>query len=754
MTTSLPDLPVEELEEEGSSGGKGFNLLPYLRILLRKAWLIGGLSCFTTLGAWMWSSQDPYTYTGNFLLLVEPITASGKLTNPTTLARTQGVPNDSLFALDYPTNLVFLNSSPMTLKIAQGVHEKEPIRSVPAIWRDLRQNFKVNRATVGGGRGSATKIFQVSYTGQNPQEVQSILETAADAFLEYSSQDRETNIKAGVKFIDEQLPGLQQRLEKLKATQKELRQNYELIDPLPKNQEVLSQISGLEQQKFTLNTQLQAQRKLSLSLQQQLKLSPDEAFASAILSQDPTRVALLAQLQQLDSQLAIASATFTDNSPQVQDLQDKRQNIQNLLNQPTQEIIINNGLSIFPNSNALEFQDPTRLRLIQQLLETSNQIKSLEAQLEAIEPTKQQLEQQVKRYPNLINEYSELQRQIQLTEQILNKLLLQRETLKVEAAQELPWKLLGKPQIPLDAQGSPIGAPPSRKKKLLAGAMAGILSGAAIAFLWEKRQNIFYTAEDISQLLAIPLLGKIPKDDRETLSDTVSVANISPTEPGSTETILEDNNHPEIEEEPLFLSVNESSFVEAFDDLYLQLYLQEQGANLRSLMVCSVESQDGCSTIALNLAINAAKKGQQVLLVDTNFFNPQLHNLLNISNHRGLIDVLRGEVSPQAIIETAPNIDNLSVLPIGETLQPSVKHLWSPKFTSLMEELAKTYDLVIYDTPPFFLSSDLKFIAKQTDGIVFVATVKKTSQSLVKKAVKEIKSLNLPLLGAVANNLV
>lgn len=754
MSTSLPDLPVEELEEGGSSEGKGFNFKPYLRTFVRKAWLIGGLTCLTTFVAWMWSSQDPYTYTGNFFLLVEPITASGKLTNPTTLARTGGVPRDELFALDYPTNLVFLTNPGMTRQIAQEVHKKDPIRSVPAIWKDIRDNFKVTRAQVGQGRGAETKIFQVSYTGENPQEVLNVLKTASDTFLEYSSEDRETNIKAGVKFIDEQLPDLQQRLETLKAKQKELRQNYDLIDPLPKNQEVLTQISSLEQQQLNLKTQLQAQRKLANSLQQQLKLSSDEAFAAATLSQDPTRVALLSQLQQIDSQIAVSSATFTENSPQVQDLREQRQNVETLLNQTTQNIITKNGLSVSPNSNALEFQDPTRLGLIQQLLETSNQIKSLEAQLDSIQPTKQQLEQQVKRYPNLINEYSELQRQIQLTEEILNKLLLQRETLKVEAAQELPWELLGEPQIPLDEDGSPIGYPPSRTKKLLAGAMAGLLLGSAIAFVWEKRKNVFYTADDISQLLGIPLLGKIPKDDRDVLSHGISVSHLPQTKPDIVETVGDDNLYESAEEEALFLPTQDSTFLEAFDDLYLQLYIQEQRANLRSLIVCSAEPEDGCSTVAINLAINAAQKGQQVLLVDTNFSHPQLHDILNVSNHKGLIDVLQGQISPQAIIESVQNVDNLSVLPMGETLKPSRKYLWSPKFNSLMEELGKTYDLVIYDTPPFFLSSDVKFMAKQTDGIILVATIQKTPESLLKKAVKEIKTLNLPLLGAVANHRV
>ncbi|MDJ0508445.1 MAG: P-loop NTPase [Crocosphaera sp.] len=753
MTTSLPNLPIEELEKGDSSEEKGLNFRPYLRTLIRKAWLIGGLTCLTTFGAWMWSAQDPYTYTGNFLLLVEPITASGKLTNPTTLTRTGGVPRDELFALDYPTNLVFLTSPGMTLRIAEDVQEKEKTRGIPAIWLDLRENLQVTRAQVGQGRGSETKIFVVSYTGENPKEVQTILSTAADTFLQYSSQDRETNIKAGVKFIDEQLPELQSRLANLKEKQRKLRQNYELIDPLPKNQEVLTQISTIEQQQFNLNTQLQAQIKLASSLQQQLQLSPDEAFAAATLSQDPTRVALLSQLQDLDSQIAIASATFTNNSPQVQDLKEQRDNIHNLLNQTTQEIITKNALSVSPNSAALKFQDPTRLGLIQQLLQTNNEIKQLEAQLQTIEPKKQQLEQQVKRYPNLINEYTEVERQITLTEEILNKLLLQRETLKVEAAQEIPWQLISKPQIPLDEEGNPIGAPPSRNKKLLAGAMAGILLGTGLALLWEKRRNIFYTAEDVSEVSNTTLLGEIPKDDRTLLSEKVSPSYSPKTELEETERVYEDKVYTSMEAENLSSPSYQSLFLEAFDDLYLQLYLQ-QASELRSLMLCSVEERDGCSTTAVNLAINAAQKGQQVLLVDTNFSNPQLHNLLNVSNQKGLINVLRDQVSAQTVITSVDTIDNLSVLTMGEGVDPTFKHLWSPKLKSLTEELEKTYDLVIYDSPSFFLTSDIKLLAKQTDGIIMVATLKKTPQSLYKKAIKEIQRLNLPVLGSVANNMV
>ncbi|MEA5512231.1 polysaccharide biosynthesis tyrosine autokinase [Crocosphaera sp. UHCC 0190] len=752
MSVSLPNLPEEQLEDVSPSGTKGFNFRPYLRICLRKVWLIAGLASLTTLAAWLYSTKDPYTYTGNFFLLVEPISASAKLTNPSTLTRTQGVPREDMFELDYPTNLVFLKSPGMTFKIAQEVYEKEKTRPVPAIWKDLRENLKVERAALEG-RGGETKIFQVYYTGENPKEVQTILSTAAETFVKYSAEDRETNIKAGVKFIDGRLPDLQKRLRDLKTKQKQLRQTYELIDPTPKNNEVLNQISTLESQLLTTEIQLQAQKELVNSLQEQLNLSPEEAFAAATLSQDPSRMALLSQLQELDSQIAVASATFTDGSPQLQDLQDKRQNVLTLLNQKTQEIITLNSLSVSPGSPALSFHDPTRLQLIQQLLEASNQVKLLESQLQTIKPAKQQREQQVKRYPNLINEYSDLENQIQLTQDILNKLLLQRETLEVESAQELPWQLISKPQIPLDENGDPIGYPPDSKKKLFAGFMGGLLLGMGLAIGWEKRQNMFYTADDVSDLLSLPLLGEIPKDDRTALSPEFSSLSASLPDINAKSMATKDQAQKKYLHDEVLTIPNESLFLEAFDRLYTQLYLL-QSSTIRSLMVCSVEPQDGQSTVALNLAISAANNGQRVLLVDTNFSNPQLHNLLNISNYKGLIQVIKDRVSPQAIIQDVPDIENLSILTAGESMGQTTKRLWSPQLDNLMEELAKTYDLVIYDTPPFLDSSDLKFMAKKAEGMLMVVALKKTSQSLAKKAVKEIQSLNLPLMGVVVNHLI
>ncbi|ACK68708.1 lipopolysaccharide biosynthesis protein [Gloeothece citriformis PCC 7424] len=742
VNDQFQEFPSEELEESSASSKGGTNFKPYLRTLIRKAWLVLGLTTLGTSAALFWNAQAPNMYTGNFYLLVEPITPFSKVSDPSTIARTGGVPRDDLFSLDYPTNLAFLQSPGMTFQLAQDVHQKKPTRSVPAIWQDLRKNLVVER--VGRTPTTATKIFAVTYKGEDPQEVKAVLEVAADTFLNYSVEDRETSLKAGVKFIAEQLPALQERLKKLQSEQERLRQQYDLINPTTKGQEVLTQLSNIEQQLLDVQTELKAQQSLYQTLRGQLNFTPEEALAAASLSQDPTRLPLLTQLQQIESQIAIESSKFTPENPTLKALEEQRQNLSNLLDQTTQEIIQQNSIITPGNSDILNHQDPTRLQLINQLVQTNNQIQQLEVRYQSLQQTKARWEQQAKLYPAVIRQYEDLDRQITLTSQILDRLLTQRETLKVESAQELPWQLISPPQIPLDAEGKPVAEPPDPKKKLAAGLMGGLLLGAAIAFLWEKQRNIFYGVEDLKDAFSLPVLGNIPWDNA---SDSV---------PGLTKPLEGKSADSESEIDPHVIhSLNNRGvlFLNAFDLLYSELSFLYNHPPLHSLVVSSVQAQDGQTTIALYLAKAAAATGKRVLLVDTNLASPQLHSWFNLPNYKGLSDLLMDEeLASYDVIQPSQEIDNLFVLSAGSAQAPASKLLWFPRMQSLMRELKVRYDLIIYDAPHFYESTDIGFLGAQTDGIVMVVGIGKTPPYLVKQAVEEINKLRLPLLGLVANH--
>ena len=786
MTEYAQESLIEEQETAGSSSNKELNLRPLLRTFKRKAWLIGGLTTLTSLSAFIYLSFKPSTYIGNFYLLVEPITSAAKLTDPTTLTRTGGVPKDDLFALDYPTNLAFLQSPGMTYRIAKDVHEKESDRTIPAIWKDLRDHLTVER--IGATQATATKIFQVSYEGEDAEEVQTILNTAAQTFLKYSAEDRETSLKAGVSFIDKQLPELIQRLNKLQSEQQKIRQDYDLLDPVQKGQTTLEQIQNLDTQLISINNDINAQKTLYKNLEKLLKLTPDEALVASSLSQDPIRASLVAELQKIDTQIATESARFTSESSILQTLKEQRANINKLLEEKTQQLLAQSPKFLSRPITSLDWQNPTRLKLIEQYVTADNEIQTLEARRQELVTIKKNLEQQTRNYPEIIRNYQEIDRKVILTTQLLDRLQTQRETLRVEAAQELPWQLISKPQIPLDKDGKPISYPPKRAKYIVAGLGGGLLLGGLLAILLEKRRNKFYTYEDVQDLPSTSFVGTIPWNEISPVVSRPSLltANHSDAhlgEPQAVSTLTEVLQlkkastvrvntavQTQLEPSPPFLvqpssvgfapSSNQSQwnqeksyyFLSAFDTLYAQLSLINNHQSLKSIVVSSVEVEDGQTTVAVYLANAAASTGSRVLIVDANWHNPQLHHYFNLPNYKGLDHVLNNGLHRLDVVQTIQDTPNLFVLTSGLSEIGIKKRLWSPKMKDLMMRLNQEYDLVIYDLPHFFDSTDISFMTTQTNGLLLVVDVFKTSQSLVKKAIGEINRLKLPFLGTVANH--
>ena len=758
---------IAETEEMLPSSPKNNFWQMFVRFSLRRIWWIGGITFFTTTVGLAIAFLKPSIYAGNFYLLVEPITAAGKLSNSSTLTRTEGIPQEALVSLDYPTNLIFLQSPGMTLRIAQDVSKQISRRPINAIWKDLRENFEVE--WVRSQTTGPTKIFKVTYKGKDPTEVQTVLDIASETFVKYSSEDRETSIKAGVKFIDKQLPALQQTLNNLKNKQKQIRQQYDLVDPTAKNALLLEQVDDLSKQKSTIERQLLSLKTLSTSLQQQLGISSQDALVLASLNQDPERLSLQKELLDIQSQLINTQSVFTDKSVRVESLEERSRNVSNLLRKRTQELLKQFSTSVSIDSPILsDFQDPIRLKLIEQFVDTTNQIKALESQLPSLSSERQQVDDTVKKLPSIINQYTALEREIKLAEEVLDKLLIQRETLKVESAQELPWQLISKPQIPLDEKGLPTGDAPKRLNIILAGFGGGLLLSTLLAFFWEKYKDIFFSADDVEDILALPLFGRVPKYDTSVFSKSLpfslkkfqrSKASKQPKKSQKLERLerLENVATRDLPKNIADKSWNSNSppsnwlvFVNVFDDMYAELSFYYRTPPLRAITISSVEAGDGQSLIALNLAIAATKKGKRVLLVDASGKNSTLCHRLNLTGQKGFNYLLTHNIDLESVIQQVPQNSNLYVVASSTEDRISSQHLWS-RMEYIMSELQERFDLVIYDLPHFNETTDVYFMTSCTDGMLLVVGVNKTKQSAAKKVLKKATDLRLPLLGAIAN---
>ncbi|MGB3404766.1 MAG: polysaccharide biosynthesis tyrosine autokinase [Microcoleaceae cyanobacterium] len=721
----------DDTEELAASSQGGLNFQPLLRTIQRKALLILGIAGLTTTLAWRFGGETEPLYAGNFRMLVEPVTSADKLADPLTLTRTQGSPNDNLFEIDYPTQLEILKSEVILDEIIARVQQQygsfQP--------EDLRKNLKVERLIGENRRYDTTKILEVRYEGKDPDLVRLVLEATKDRYLSYSLDERKNRISEGVKFIDKQLPELQQRVNQYQSQIQNLQQRYELINPQAQAEEVYQQIRDLENQRLATSRELQELQTQYRNLQAQLQLTPDEAIAASALSEDPNRSQLLSSLTEIENQIAQQSAIYNENTPEMRLLRQQRQNILNLLNQETGRILGENSASSNSNSSIFTYQNSIRQNLIAQMVQARNQIAALEVRLSQLTSTRQQLQIEAEQFPQISRQYTDFTQQLELTNQNLNRFLAQREKLRVESAQSnIPWEVLSPPQLQMNEFGEPDSVAEENTQKMIAlGAMGGLALGILLAILLERIHNIFYTTEDLKDSIQLPLLGIIP---RQKMQPSLNLFKL----PGLADTTHGAHNY-------------QSSFIDAFDSLYANIKFLYADTPIQSVAIASAEARDGKSTVALHLAQTIANMGQRVLVVDANLRHPQLHSSLGLANQKGLSDLLTTKLTPSAVIQRSLISENLFVLTSGTPTLAAIKLLGSGKMQHITQELQRSFDLVIYDTPELNQYTDTTFLCGLLDGLIMVVGVAKSHKSVVEQTLNQLNTFRLPCLGVVANHL-
>jgi len=726
----LQELPALDNSEVSTPPQKGLNLRPLLRTIQRKALLVIGITGAVSVGAFVWASKNiPTSYKGDFQLLVEPVTNEGKFVQPSALTRAGGQgPTQEISNLDYSTQLEILRSP----RILHAIYDQIKTRYPKLLYFPFSKGLTVERLA-SEKSPEPTKILKVGYEAEDKEQVKFVLEVAAEKYLQYSLQERKTRISEGVKFIDDQLPELNGRVESLQSQLQRLQQQNKLTDPKTQGDQLFTQVRDITTQQAQTQRDLAEQKTLYASLQKQLELTPSEAIAASALSEDPNYRVLQAKIQEIDNKIAEERSRFQDDNPVIQSLLAKRQSLLDLQGKESNRIVGQNITDTTGNPKVEAFQNSVRIGLIQKLVEATNQIELLEVRNQALAQTKRSIERQAQQFPSIAREYNAIQEQLDIANRTREQLLTQRETLRVEAAQkQVPWELVSKPQLVSDPKGNPI--PNSKAKPIkIAGVLVGLLLGVGTAAGIERIRNIFYNDKELEEGIPLPLLGIIPvyKGSKRAHSVPAFVGSVEGTE----------GSYP-----------NDPEFQKAFDSLYASIRFLFSDPPVRSLAVGSAGPFDGKSTVALNLAQTAASMGQRVLLVDANLRQPQLHERLGLSNQKGLCDLLAKTLVPNELIQKSA-VDNLSVLTSGQPQRNSTKLLGSAQMQYLMEEFQATFDLVIYDTAQFGNFMDTNFLAAHTDGILMVVAVGKTKRTLVMQVLDQLNTYRLPTLGVVANHL-
>ncbi len=733
QSRQVQQFSVDEGEELSAPPQKGLNLKPLFRTLARKSLLIIGIIALAGGGVYFQIKGGKKTYQGDFRMLVEPVTTEARIADPAALANRSeggGVPNREFFSLDYATQLQILQSPQMLSAIAKQVQKKYP----EVTEEILKKGLLVLR--LGDNEITQTKILEVRFMGQDPKLVEFVLQETKKKYLKYSLDERKTRIGEGVNFIENQLPGLNKRVNDLKSELQVIQQQQKITDPKEQGAQLIVQVRTVETLELETQRLLQEQKTLYANLQKQLDFTPNEAIAASALSEEPQYKELLTKVKEVEGQIAVETARFKSANPIVEALERKRANLVALLNQQTERILGQNLVGAQANAKVQNFQNSIRIGLIKQLVDTANQVQVLEARSQAIAQTKINLTRQAREFPSIARRYNELQQQLDIAARTRDQLLSQRETLRVQAAQsQVPWEIISEPQIPREPKNNkPIPVATKNANKFFMAIVGGLVLGLVTAIIIEKFRNIFYCPDDVKDAFDPPLLGVIPRD-KNAKQFPPSIANAYAYLEGK-------EGNKKIA----------SEFIEAFDSLYTNIRFLSSNRTISSLAVGSATAGEGKSTVALNLAHVAALAGQRVLLVDADLHSPSLHLLLELPNAKGLSNLLENKHEPNEIIQRSHLADSLFVLTAGIPVPGTARRLASSGMQYLMDELDATFDLVIYDTPPLADSKDANFLAARTDGILMVVAVRQVKFSVVKKVFSQLENFGIPCLGTVANH--
>jgi capsular exopolysaccharide synthesis family protein len=707
---------------EETDGGYGQLLAVLIR---RRNWLLGVLGAVLTIATVFTLISRP-TYQSEMQLLIEPNyqgKKDGSLPRQGEQYADSGVTID-----DYATQINVMRSSLLIQRAVDILRPEYPTLTVA----EVKSNLVLKQVAE---EKANTKIVEATYKANDPIKAQKVLKAIHTVYQIYNREQQEQRLKKGLKFINEQIPVVTKTVDRAEDKLEEFRKNNNLIDPEQQAATVNAALNAIAQEREVIRAQYNDLQARYGQLQQQLARSPQQALIASRLSQSSRYQTLLNELQRTELALSQRRVVFTDEDPNVQKLLEQRQNLLGMMRQEGGRVLgegqeaaaqaaSNNGDGILQQGQlgALD------LNLAAQLVEVQTNMNAMRARDNSLAQTQQKLRSDLKRFPVLLAEYNRLVPLVQINRDKLQQLLRAQQELSLEIARGgFDWQALEEPRL-----GLKVG--PNLKLNLLLGLVAGLMLGGLAAFLRDAVDDSVYSSEDLERQFELPLLGMTPELPRGRVAQPeVSLPfgkplNLSPW-------TVQVRNWP-----PSW---------ESLDLIYRNLQLMNEMAAFKSLVVTSAVAGEGKSTLALGLALSAARLHQRVLLIDTDLRRPSLHEILNLPNDYGLSTLLNSDAMlpvHNAIQSSGSYID---ILTAGPQPEDPANLLSSQRMRELMAGFEQNYDLILLDAPPLLGMVDAMIAASCCTGVVLVSRVGMVRKTELAQANAMLRKLNV--IGVVAN---
>lgn len=399
-------------------------------------------------------------------------------------------------------------------------------------------------------------------------------------------------------------------------------------------------------------------------------------------------------------------------------------NIENQINQYNSRLLERNSIAANSSSrNPVVADMDKQLESLRQaiLSAVDNHIMSLKTQISNLEKSERKTISRIAANPSQARYLLSVERQQKVKEALYLFLLQKREENELsQAFTAYNTRIIDLPE------GSNEPTSPVKKSVLFLAFIVGILLPFVVIYIREINNTKVRGRKDL-QNSKIPFLGEIPLD----------------------------KNHKGDNSRIVVAEGNRDIMNEAFRVLRTNLGFMSAGDTGGSvIMVTSFNPSSGKTFLTMNIGISLAIRKKKVLIIDGDLRRGSLSTYVS-SPKEGLSNYLIGAVSDVNDVIVKDTIHSgLSVLPIGSIPPNPTELLESSRFTQLIADFRKEYDIIFIDCPPIEMMADAQIIEAVSDRTIFVVRAGLLERSMLPELEriyeeKKFKNMSLILNGTL-----
>ena len=193
----------------------------------------------------------------------------------------------------------------------------------------------------------------------------------------------------------------------------------------------------------------------------------------------------------------------------------------------------------------------------------------------------------------------------------------------------------------------------------------------------------------------------------------------------------------------------DGAVVEYYRMLRTKIMQQQEKKLFRSLVVTSPGPQDGKTVTVLNLGLTFAMlESLKVLVIDGDLRRGSLGQWLGVGNRPGLSNLIDGSARLEDVVLKSEEIP-IKIIVRGNSKSPAAELLNSPDLAGHFRRMTESFDLVLVDSPPVNLVTDVQLLAGACDAVLLIARAFSTTRKALETAVQDL--LPFRVIGTALN---